>query len=1567
MNLYSRSSGLTAAAVALISLTAMANYTRTPDRGQTHVPSAPLNFPTTLRQDPQAREHAENRLKPVFSEDAPSLSLARPARAENATELIGNIYGVCNSFAGMNAETDYAQAFWGKMDFSSLTATPIAQGAAFMNANDNTHQTGAVRDGILYIPEGQRSTVRDFEVVWKRYDLDEGRWLPNLYCGEDLTYWCQAMTYDPVTDAFYGMSGLEDAGGNARYGRIVKITLDPETSQPVAKILQDRAANAVNLNGFAYHPGTKQILVIDDEGWICDFDRTSGNVSQICQLVAETEYDQTNLFAQFDYRGTSHFVFSPKDECLIYMVPVVGAQPQEVAVYTVDPDTGEARLNGTTENGAYLTTLWTPDEFAAPDAADMMTLAGIDLAGASLSGKATYTAPTTLYNGLALSGAVTVKASLDGVEIYSRAAQPGATVEVPFSTTEGEHLLTARADIGDKPGPELRTKFWAGNDQPLTPLNVTISGNTLRWVAPGAKGLHDGYVDVDALTYDVYFDGVKVNAQPVSGTSYTFSQPAQMKRTEITVTASANGKTSLHSEPLSAVLGDATQLPFSATPTADQAELFTVIDFNNDGARFTFNPEDREFQLDYETFQGSNDWLVLPAITFPDADRLYEFSVDFQCYTLYYGTENVSIYLGTQPTYGSLSSNQLDTYPELNGERSTKIKTSFTVDQPGTYYIGILCKTGSEGAGARLKNFLVQELSSAVGVPARANKVEMEAAPLGELTALFTVTAPTLDVKGNKLPADEKLTVKVANLNGKATETLDLLPGSTADLEVAADNGFNSFRISVASKQGEGPSEIKRGYIGVDLPNIITDLKGVTAEDNRTMTLSWSPVTATQNGGYLDPENLKYQVWYNPQGVTWNRVGQPVSETQTVFVPGEEELARYRVVVMAENSAGFIKNIRNEYVVEDMLGKPVELPLMETFALAGPAYRWNYDTRTYENASIRQVLNDELAMLGIGEPRCDDGSGRMLSCLQYGGATGAMLYMPKFRTKGTVNPVFKMKYWNYDHAASFKIYARAHHNQDAPVEVYSYTPDPETNYSWKDIRFAIPEEFQNEEWVQFRVLFDLPAFPNAYGVFDDIYVYSDLEKDVKLDAMTSTGICHVGEETKFTVDVINAGQSNAKFDIRAEVLADGRVADSQTLKINRLQSLRSQQRTFTFEARPEYARAKSLIVRLTADYEGDEMPDNNSTEMPWEVIRAIYPTVDDLTGSVGDGSASLSWTAPLVPYGAYDDMEFLKHGEYGKKMGQWTNFNNDTYETYAISQLVDVWPSAYEPRAWQAINDEKIGVHGDTRLGAHSGNQYVISFSGYDPESNAQVQVSKWMISPEVKGGTTVKFWVNTADMTMRETIHVYYSTSKEDPRDMSDPTKVFKKLCNRSKEGVASWEQTSFTLPEDATYFALVYVGWDSMAILVDDVEFEPANPDYWTIDSYDVFRRIEGEEDFSKIATVTEPSYTDTTLGGRNASYYVVTRSSMNEMKGEGPKSNVWNSDPSGIDYVEAGISGVYAVKGGIVVEGHEGDAVSVYTPDGQRTAAVRSASARELISLPAGIYLVRVADASAKLLVT
>lgn len=1545
-------------------------WKRTPDRPEPtpyamqawekavgHTKKAELNF-TPIDKVDFNPEGVPSRYVPLVGatvKKAPSF--VQKARQSRAAAYLGNIYGVVNS-AG-------SKSYWGKVDFNNFSVSPLLSGDYFANTGDLEHQTGAVRNGILYIPQGIQSSVRDFDVIWKRIDISTGARLKDLEFGSDAKYWVQAMCYDPVSDCFFGMAGNDEGSEGIVENRIVKI--DPSNNFK-ADVLADKP-NGTGLTycGFFYHPGEKEIYAYREDGRIDIVNRYSGIFTESGQIECGNLDEEMIVLAPFTDRGTTNIVFSPKDEMAFLFCQDV-YHNNESYVYSIDLNSGGyCERVGEIPGNVSLVSLYCPDTFALPEAPNVPELNDFSLVKDALNGTFSFKAPTTYFNELKLTADMTAVALLDGKEIYRQTIKPGeSTPSIPFTVDkEGLYELEVRCDLSENlTGAPVVKRFYAGNDTPLAPTDVNVTGNTITWTAPGGVGVNRGYVDTEDLTYNVYFNEDKLNSTPVKGTSFEFEVPAALRLVSVTVEAVAHNKISDKSDAYLSIVGNSLPLPYAATPTLNQAALYTVVDANHDGMTYIYDSEDKAFAISLETYQGSNDYLVLPRLFFPDAAKMYHFSCSFRSQTPYYGSETMEIWVGKDPE-------NLDTkvfeYPHLEGvEANMPIECTFSVPEAGDYYIGVRAHTDSECSGAVISNISVEQLASSTKVPGSLTDIKMEAGASGSEEAIFTFKAPEKAVDGTALSGNVKVSVSNVNDPSNVAE-VSVAPGAEGKVTCKGEKGFNTYRITTSNDAGEGLSQMIRGYIGLDTPDNPKNMKSTTSEDNLTMRLEWDPVTKGINGGFIDPETVKYQVWYNSSGVTWNRVGNPVDVCAATFDPQYTGLARWRVTVMAQNRDGdFVKSNRVN-ALADQLGNPVTLPLLEDFATGGNAYPWSYlrDTDATEMSSFRTSSNSDIATLGIGNPKCDDGSGRVLSSLIYGQATEARLLVPKFSTIGMNNPVFNVKLWNYQYAPKMEIYARMY-GQEECEKIATVEVDPERYNEWNDYMLPLPDKYKNKSWVQIQIHFYLPSGGSSYGVMDYVRVFENVDYDYKISSLTCDDPeSFIGDRSEFVVQCTNGGLEDGEAHVSVSVKGvkgtDETLLANEQFDITRFRSFRTMTRRVAFHAKSEWMKYDKVIVRATITGEGDNITNNNVKEITWDILDSNTPYVTDLAGEWNEehNAPKLTWSQPDMTYGNVDDFEYLPAFSIDEKLGQWQNYDEDGFPTFSVSGLTENWPYTGEPRAWQVINAKDLGVADDVRLRAHSGNQYLGAFAGWDPMNDGdQVQVADWLISPEVVGGTRVYFWMNHISTDYRETIHVMYSTTDTE-------IESFYKLCNRSKSGTESWEQTYFDLPENAKYFALKYVGWNTLGVLVDDIEFTPVNLTNWALEGFDVYRKRDGEASFTYVGTTSDLSYVDTECGDANVNYYIVTRAKYNDILVKSPASNEIRLFALGVDELEniLGVAGDYSA---ISFSGLEGKHAYVYTIDGKLVNAVNITSEDFRAPAEPGIYLVKVGEVIAKVVV-
>ena len=242
--------------------------------------------------------------------------------------------------------------------------------------------------------------------------------------------------------------------------------------------------------------------------------------------------------------------------------------------------------------------------------------------------------------------------------------------------------------------------------------------------------------------------------------------------------------------------------------------------------------------------------------------------------------------------------------------------------------------------------------------------------------------------------------------------------------------------------------------------------------------------------------------------------------------------------------------------------------------------------------------------------------------------------------------------------------------------------------------------------------------------------------------------------------------------------------------------------------------------------------------------------------------------------------------------------------------------------------------------------------------SSTSGKTDDWLISPEVKGGTEVSFWLDVLDPQYPETIYLMYSKSGN---DVNDFVQVSGAEITPEERG---WQQYSYTLPSEAKYFAIWHNGFDGanqFGVRLDDIAFEAANP-VAVMDGYNLYR--DGSLLASGLQTV---SYVDAGVDISAPVQYVVrTTGIVNGERVESDRSNVVWVSQSGVSGVATVDKSIRTSRGEIIVAGHTGDALVISDAAGRVYVCGTVATELDSYSIPAGVYVVKCGANRAKVIV-
>ncbi len=1475
-----------------------------------------------------------------------------------AAEPRGSICGVVASFRGIQSAS---QAYWGEINPATGRVINMFNGSYLADPQNFDIQGGAIRDGILYIADVLTSIVNGAQtetIIWRRIDLATGDELTPINFGDDYAAYGYSITYDPNEDMFHILSLDQSTYSFGLYA-----TIDPANGFAV----QSHGLLSRNnfLGSIVYNPADTQVYVFDYSNQVYTIDQATDSLIEMGTVDED--------YSLIRYQTATAMTYSPLDRSFVACYP--DEFTESMKLLFIDDETYSVTESAPLyPDNPYLSLLCCTDPYAELEAPALPAEAVFDFAGAALTGNITITTPELTYGRLPIEQKqVRMVFEIDGNVIFDADVPVGESQTFTYEGTAGVHQTALTAKIGDKASPVRKTSLCLGNDIPCAPTMLKADNGLLTWEPVSAKGVNNGFVDITALTYDVFENDVKINNEPLTECSFRLDTNRDLSRLNIGVTASANGRTSAPAS-LSLLLGNAITLPFEMTPTQEEFALFQALDVNGDGTTFEYgrnmNTGDYYVGIDLSRAMVADDWLFLPLLAFDKPEYLYNLSFSYSNLSFYEATENLSVYIGR--TADPQSMTQL-LYDGQNLYEPTAVTVSrrFALPEAGDYYVGFHC-TSRNGYGIKIGDFRIESLENYSTQAPSTPGVSAKAAPEGALRADVTITAPTLDLAGNSLDSNDTITYTITC--GEATATLDLLPGTTGEVSIAVPgSGYNTFSVIGANSKSEGIPTEHRLYVGVDRPLAPRNIKYSTSADNMTITMTWDkPEAFGENGGYVDVDNLEYRI-YVVEGVTYNHVGTTRECTFSYTVPTSAQ-HQYHIGPSAINEMG---ESRYSLFTRETLGTPNPIPLVENFSSNGFAYDPVSYTMSGEfvNSSVESISS--LLSMGTGVST-DFNSGGLLVYNTGSVPTKAEIVFPKVTTSASQKTGFKLRWLDWKYTPTFSLWARRY-GAEVPVKIADFEAECPERGTWKEDIVVLTDGFDDAPWVEFRVHADLSTELKEYGFIDAYELLQNVENDLKVASVTGVKEATVGDEVNFQVRVINAGLEVMNGSLMTTVTdAAGNVLRSETDDIRRLQSNREYLKNISFNIEAEYLANAPLTITATVEADDDEVPENNTVSTRLEIKAHEAPVVTDLTAErTVDNTIALAWSQPDLTVSGKDGFEMAEPFVLSDYIGQWQNIDFDGRTCWVINGLE--WPNNREPAGWMTIDAEALNVMSDARLAPHSGRQYLMARScEYDEEtSEGMVQASDWLVSPEVAGGTEVTFWLGTISVDYTEYVEVWWSATEPefDPYvpvtpdengsvQTSSTNGSFKRLRTFSKSGDDAWEFVNFTLPAEARYFALRYASFDSFGAMIDDLVYTPARLANWELAGYKVLRTVDGVQEI--IAdNVQETSWNDNSPVNATAKYNVITTVLNNGFRKDGPLSNTVSIDAAMVDDLRA-LEGVYGITGAIVAEGLENQSLAIYAADGKLMQYVHIVSDCQNIPIQPGIYIVKAGNALAKVMV-
>ena len=626
----------------------------------------------------------------------------------------------------------------------------------------------------------------------------------------------------------------------------------------------------------------------------------------------------------------------------------------------------------------------------------------------NLIGFVTFTLPTQYSDGSELPENVDYKAYLNGDLYTVGSGKAGQEVKINYVVPgNGSYVFELCASVDGVDGKKVKVRAYVGNDTPVAPANVTLTDSTVTW-DPVTAGIHGGYVDAKAVRYNVYLNGVPVAAE--TGDTYceiSINKEDELSAYSASVQAVCNGLAGDFASSNTIVEGSPLTLPLAIEPDPEQYGLCTVLDANEDGSTWSLTQDyytgNYFVKYSYNSYNSGDDYFFLPPFVVEDADKYYSFSMEAALYSDYYVGEYVEALLCNAPSADGVIS---EVVKEFSPESSEfELATGeFKVPAPGTYYIAIHATSDPDQYALCARNFTVEDNGITDASPVAVKDLDVEAGEKGALTATVTFTMPDKTMGGEEIPADTELT---ATVSAAENEVVTGKPGDEISVEVKTIQGQNVVSVVVAIDDNNSPAAMETVYTGVSVPATISSLEYSLSADFCTMTLTWPAVTDSDDGGYLDPETVVYDIYkYEVDEDVWVLYEPDITDTSYDYTADEQDLVELGVV--SRNEAG-----DNGYLLAcaDVVGPSLALPIIEDFEDRD----FNYNPwLTYESDSADFPSMKIQSTSVLGGDYADSNSGCLV--VKSSGEALGQLGSPYFTTVGV-----ESAYVNLDVCGDFEL------------------------------------------------------------------------------------------------------------------------------------------------------------------------------------------------------------------------------------------------------------------------------------------------------------------------------------------------------------------------------------------------------------------------------------------------------------------------------------------------------------------------------------------------------------------
>ena len=1349
---------------------------------------------------------------------------------------------------------------------------------------------------------------------WTYAEWDADTWEPTGQHGTRLnasSLIVKAADYDPTTGICYGWK--EEGSGN-----YVFLKLDYEN------ISREIITSSDSLVVMLAIDSKGQMYGVTEAGSFCSVDKQNGRLTYIGTL----DFPFYSVFESM--------TFDRRTDRLYMVCTEIDEDTEEMfgRLCEVDVNTGHTTLIAylpEAEEYTCLNVLYEPSDDAPADIEQMVVNFPSEVGtGVGLAG---FTVPTTTIGGAEMTGQVHYVLTFndDDANAVEGDASPGQYVaKVVNPKSEGRQKVVVVLSQNGNEGHRNVALGWIGQDTPAaTNVQLTLDENTglasLSWQGNiGAKG---GFVN-DALTYDVFrHPGAVKVASAISATTFSESLAGMKNNGFYYRVVPFRGEEEGVSGTSNIVrYGDAYDVPFTDDfEDADAGTAYTIIDQNADGKTWDFvhfGSTGGRMRYDYSKYTAADDWALTPAIHLVEGVA-YEISFKANSIAKAY-KERLSVACGE----GLDPTSYVEVIPETevatsNLQSQMEMKGEIKVMKTGDYHFGF------HSASPAMQNALmIDDIVVSAGqlliTPDSVKNLRLTAGDEGDLVVTVDFDAPTVANDGSLL---DKLTRIVITRGETTVATLtDVEPGKHYSyVDEDAVNGESVYSVTAYNEAGAGLTATATVYVGTDAPTAPVDVALADRLDG-TATLTWHAPAGGQNGGYIAPDELTYNV-YGVVNNALEKIKDGITDMNYTVtgIPQTGTQGQTFYGVSAENELGESPAAMAAPLV---YGAPYTLPFMEGFHISGLKGIWG--TRSTDGSTSWRMYT------GMSS----DGDDCVTAVESERAGVVAMLTSGKISLAGAVTPKLVFSAFG-DPGTKNVLRVVIQKNGEAEADTVL-----SVNYADQKVEdfvtYAVDlSAYKDAKYITTTFVAELNDPRLRLIVIDDVNVRNvnpyDLAAYPEMQGRTTAG-----QPARLGVTVHNVGEQQAKG-YKVDFFVNGNcvksVADAQGLA-----PFDRAHYEYSYVTRATDPEQSKLWAVVSYDYDLDE-DDNNTGEQPLLIVPSQLEAVGMLAATANDNVNTLVWT-PVEGRNLVNE-GFEGYESFQTTFGGWGNIDMDKAPTAGINGLW--WSGMNAPQAYMTFNFTEAGVTAaqmkqNPQFEANNGTQFLACFKANDAPGNHN---NDWLVSPELSGAEqTITIYAESLAGTMNEKFEVLYSTGGNQVVDFVADNRIDTYEAPKNYFG-----RFRVNLPAGAKYFAIHCTSQYGGIFMLDDISYEGRQ---LTLKGYNIY--CDGELVGTVGASATTFDHPVTSLTTGLHTYHVTALYD----EGESPLSN---AAPVAVinavdDQLSETLQPVVAGRAGCIeIAGGKDMPVIVYNIKGQTVYSSQTTSAKTIVPIVSGQYLVRV----------